>query len=175
MADFEQAFERALLAEGGYKLHKVAGDTGGLTYAGIARNPNPDWPGWAYIDRGETPPSQLVRDYYREGWWEPIRGDDIADQCVAYTLYSFATNSSARLRPTTAIKLAQLVAGATPDGVFGPKTLAAINAMHAELFVTKYALARLARYEQIVRRNRVQQKFLLGWLSRTLRESEVAT
>lgn len=115
MADFEQAFERALLAEGGYKLHKVAGDTGGLTYAGIARNPNPDWPGWAYIDRGETPPSQLVRDYYREGWWEPIRGDDIADQRVAYTLYSFATNSSARLRPTVAVKLAQLVAGATPD------------------------------------------------------------
>ena len=171
MADFEQAFERALLSEGGYKLHKVAGDTGGLTYAGIARNHNPGWPGWAYIDAGETPPSQLVRDFYREGWWEPIRGDDIADQSVAYTLYSFATNSSPRLRPTVAVKLAQLVAGATPDGVVGPKTLAAINAMNPELFVAKYALARLARYEQIVRRNRSQQKFLLGWLSRTLKES----
>ncbi len=171
MADFEQAFERALLAEGGYKLHKVAGDTGGLTYAGIARNPNPDWPGWAYIDAGETPPSQLVRDYCREGWWNPIRGDDIADQSVAFTLYSFATNSSPRLRPTVAVKLAQLVAGATPDGVVGPKTLAAINAMNPELFVAKYALARLARYEQIVRSDRSQQKFLLGWLSRTLKES----
>ena len=171
MADFGQAYERALLAEGGYKLHKVAGDTGGLTYAGIARNPNPDWPGWAYIDRGETPPSQLVRDYYREGWWEPIRGDDIVDQGVAFTLYSFATNSSQRLRPTVAVKLAQLVAGTTPDGVVGPKTLEAINAMNPELFVAKYALARLARYEQIVRRNRSQQKFLLGWLSRTLKEA----
>ena len=173
MADFGKAFERAIIAEGGYQLHKVAGDTGGLTYAGIARNPNPDWPGWAYIDRRETPPSQLVYEYYRVGWWEPIMGDDIADQSVAYTLYSFATNSSARLRPTTAIKLAQLVAGATPDGVFGPKTLAAINAMHPELFVAKYALARLARYEQIVRKNRSQGKFLLGWLGRTLKESAV--
>lgn len=173
MANFEQAFEQAILAEGGYQLHKVAGDTGGLTYAGIARNPNPDWPGWAYIDRGETPPSQLVRDYYRAGWWEPIRGGDIADQRVAYTLYSFATNSSVRLRPVTAVKLAQLVAGATPDGVMGPKTVAAINAMNPELFVAKYALARLARYEQIVRRNRTQQKFLLGWLSRVLQESTV--
>lgn len=171
MADFEQAFERALLSEGGYKLHRVAGDTGGLTYAGIARNHNPDWAGWAYIDAGETPPSQLVRDFYREGWWEPIRGDDITNQSVAFTLYSFATNSSPRLRPTVAVKLAQLVAGATPDGVVGPKTLAAINAMNPDLFVAKYALARLVRYEQIVRRNRSQQKFLLGWLSRTLKES----
>lgn len=171
MADFEQAFERALLSEGGYKLHRVAGDTGGLTYAGIARNHNPDWAGWAYIDAGETPPSQLVRDFYREGWWEPIRGDDITNQSVAFTLYSFATNSSPRLRPTVAVKLAQLVAGATPDGVVGPKTLAALNAMNPELFVAKYALARLVRYEQIVRRNRSQQKFLLGWLSRTLKES----
>lgn len=171
MADFLQAFERAILAEGGYKLHEVAGDRGGMTYAGISRNPNPDWPGWAYIDRGETPPSQLVRDYYREGWWNPIRGDGIVSQDVAYTIYSFATNSSARLRPTVAVKLAQLVAGATPDGVFGPRTLASVNAMGPELFVAKYALARLARYEQIVRRDRTQQKFLLGWLSRTLKEA----
>ena len=171
MADFLQAFERASLAEGGYKLHEVAGDRGGMTYAGIARNPNPGWPGWAYIDRGETPPSQLVRDYYREGWWNPIRGDGIASQDVAYTIYSFATNSSARLRPVVAVKLAQLVAGATPDGVFGPRTLASVNAMEPELFVAKYALARLARYEQIVRRDRTQQKFLLGWLSRTLKEA----
>lgn len=171
MADFLQAFERAILAEGGYKLHEVAGDRGGMTYAGIARNPNPGWPGWAYIDRGETPPSQLVRDYYREGWWNPIRGDGIVSQDVAYTIYSFATNSSARLRPTVAVRLAQLVAGATPDGVFGPRTLASVNAMGPELFVAKYALARLARYEQIVQRDRTQQKFLLGWLSRTLKEA----
>ena len=145
----------------------------GHTLISIARNPNPDWPGWEYIDRGETPPSQMVRDYYRVGWWNPVRGDDIVDQRVAYTLYSFATNRSSRLRPTTAIKLAQLVAGATPDGAMGPKTVAAINAMQPELFVARYALARLARYEQIVRRNRSQGRFLLGWLSRTLQESQI--
>ena len=173
MANFEQAFERAIVAEGGYKLHKVKNDTGGLTYAGIARNPNPGWPGWTYIDRGETPPSQMVRDFYRDGWWNPIRGDDIADQSVAYTLYSFATNSSARLRPTVAVKLAQVVVGVTPDGVFGPKTLNAVNEMDPELFVAKYALARLARYAEICRKNSSQRVFLLGWLNRTLAESNL--
>lgn len=171
MADFAQAFERAIVAEGGYKLHTVEGDTGGTTYAGIARNKNPQWPGWAYIDRGDIPPSELVRSFYRQGWWDPIAGDDIKDQDVAYTLYSFATNSSAYKVPTTAIKLAQVVVGTTPDGVVGPKTVAAINAMDPDLFVARYALARLSRYAAIVTKDKSQLKFLLGWVNRTLKES----
>jgi lysozyme family protein len=171
VADFAKAFERALLAEGGYKLHNVAGDTGGLTYAGIARNKNPQWPGWPYIDRGDTPPAELVRAFYRTGWWTPIAGDDISSQDVAFTIYSFATNSSAYKRPAVAIKLAQLVVGVTPDGTVGPKTVAAINAMNPELFLAKYALARLSRYAAIVNKDRTQGKFLLGWVNRTLREA----
>ena len=171
MAEFLPAFERALIAEGGYKLHTVEHDRGGMTYAGIARKMNPHWPGWAFIDRGDTPPSDLVRSFYRDGWWNPLAGDDIADQNVAFTLYSFATNSSAYKAPKTAIKLAQIVVGTTPDGVMGPKTMGAINLMDPELFLTRYALARMARYAQIVTNDRTQLKFLLGWLNRTLREA----
>ena len=47
MAQFEPAFEQMMQDEGGYVLHEVPGDTGGMTYAGIARNKNPQWPGWA--------------------------------------------------------------------------------------------------------------------------------
>lgn len=171
MAEFLPAFERAIVAEGGYKLHTVPGDTGGMTYAGIARNPNPQWPGWAWIDRGETPPSELVRAFYRAGWWEPLGCEQIADHDVAYTLYSFGTNSSAYGRPAVAAKLAQVVVGVTPDGVVGPRTVAAINAMEPRLFLALYALARIGRYAEIVNRNRSQGKFLLGWVNRTLREA----
>lgn len=171
MADFLPAFERAILAEGGYQLYQVAGDTGGMTYAGIARAKNPQWSGWSWIDRGETPPSQLVRDFYRAGWWEPILGDQIHDQDVAYTVYSFATNSSAYGAPKTAIRLLQVVVGATPDGAMGPKTLEALNAMEPRLFMALYALARIARYRDIVARDRSQGKFLLGWINRTLQEA----
>ena len=167
MADFLPAFELAILAEGGYHLHQVAGDTGGLTYAGIARVKNPQWQGWAWIDRGETPPSQLVRDFYRAGWWDPIQGDQIHDQDVAYTVYSFATNAGLK----TAIRLLQVVVGATPDGVMGTKTLEALNAMEPRLFLALYALARIARYRDIVARDRSQGKFLLGWINRTLQEA----
>lgn len=171
MADFLPAFERALLAEGGYQLHQVAGDRGGMTYAGIARAMNPRWPGWAWIDQGETPPSQLVRDFYRAGWWEPILGDQIRDQAVADTIYGFATNSSAYGKPATAVRLVQLVVGTTPDGSMGAKTVEAVNAMEPRLFLALYALARIARYRDIVTRNRTQQKFLLGWINRSLKEA----
>jgi lysozyme family protein len=167
MADFLPAYESMLISEGGYKLHTVAGDRGGMTYAGIARNRWPNWPGWRDIDHGETPDTALVRDFYRVNFWDRVRGDDIADQHVARSLFDFAVNAGTG----TAIKLAQIVVGATPDGAFGPKTLTALNAMDGDRFVLAYALAKIARYRDIVTRDRTQQKFLLGWINRTLKEA----
>lgn len=171
MADFLPAYEAMILDEGGYHLHRVPGDAGGDTYAGIARNMNPNWQGWAWIDRGEIPPTQMVRDFYRTGWWVPIRGDEIADQGVASTIFNFAVNTSAYGRPAVAVKLAQIAARVTPDGDFGPKTLAAINALDGELFELRYFLAKMTRYAEIVNRNRGQGKFLLGWTNRAIKEA----
>lgn len=164
---FDSAFSATMRREGGYKLHNVEGDTGGMTYAGIARNPNPQWPGWAYIDRGETPPTSMVRDFYFTGYWAPIRGDDLRED-IAATIFDFAVNSSAPGRPTVAIKLAQAVAGVEPDGSVGPKTIAALNAIPPDRFAAAYFVAKMQRYADIVMRNRSQGKFLLGWLNRSL-------
>lgn len=171
MADFLPAYERMILNEGGYKLHTVEGDRGGMTYAGIARKKNPQWEGWEWLDRGETPPAEMVRAFYHAGWWVPLGCTEIAAQRVAETLFDFAMNTSAYGRPAVAAKLAQLVVGTTPDGRIGPKTLAALNAMDPELFMLRYALAKLARYEQIVTKDRTQMKFLLGWVRRVLKEA----
>jgi len=58
--------------EGGYVLHEVPGDTGGMTYAGIARNKNPQWPGWALVDKKEFGGSltPMVREFYRTEFWD---------------------------------------------------------------------------------------------------------
>lgn len=169
MADFLPAYEAMIVAEGGYQDHTVPGDTGGRTYAGIARNPNPQWPGWAFLDRGETPPTPMVRDWYKANFWDPIHGDELTHQSVAYALFNLAVNTSAAGRPATAVKLAQVVVGATPDGSFGPRTLELINAMDPVLFVRSYALAHITRYRDIVSRNKSQVKFLEGWISRALK------
>lgn len=171
MADFDRAYERTLLNEGGYKLHNIPGDAGGLTYAGIARNMNPGWEGWAFIDRGETPPSDLVRKFYHQGYWLPLRAHDVTDQRVAETLYDFAVNTSAPRNPKVAVVLAQIVVGTTPDGVVGPKTLEALNAMPPRLFMAEYALAKIARYCEIVDRRPSDIKFLKGWCRRALKEA----
>ena len=167
MADFLPAFERMLVNEGGYRLVKIAGDNGGLTYAGISRKNWPDWPGWDDIDAGRVPDATMVRGFYRANFWRPLELDDVTDQRIAQTLFDFAVNAG----PGTAAKLAQLVVGATPDGKVGPRTLAALNSAHADQFVPLYALAKIARYRDIVTRDRAQIKFLLGWINRTLKEA----
>ena len=63
------------------------------------------------------------------------------------------------------------MAGATPDGSLGPRSVAALNAMDPEKFVMAYALAKIARYRDIVTRDRTQIKFLLGWINRTLKDA----
>lgn len=167
MADLATAFEKTLLAEGGYRLTDIKGDRGGMTFAGIARNAWPNWSGWALVDAGGTPTAQQVRDFYATNFWHPSGADRLDDQRVAESLYDFAVNAGV----ATAVKLAQIVVGATPDGVIGPKTLAALNAFDADLFCARYALAKIARYAAIVTRDRGQVKFLLGWVNRTLKEA----
>lgn len=173
MANFDAAYEDMIHDEGGYKLTNDPVDRGGMTYAGIARKMNPNWAGWAHVDAGRIPPTQLVRDFYRAGWWLPIRGDEILNHGVAQSIFNFAVNSSGFGKPQLAIKLAQIVVGVTADGDFGAKTLAAVNTIDPALFEAQYALAKIARYAAIVSKDKSQLKYLLGWVNRTLEEAKV--
>lgn len=167
MAEFTPAFEKMILNEGGYKLTDTPGDRGGQTYAGIARNAWPKWDGWEWVDRGDTPPAAIVREFYKTNFWDVVQGDLIASQRTAQTVFDFSVNAGVR----TAAILAQTVAGVTPDGKIGQKSVAALNEVDPDKFSMAYALAKMARYAQIVTRDRSQQKFLLGWINRTLKEA----
>lgn len=168
MANFNPAFDIMIRNEGGYQLINVAGDRGGQTYAGIARVFHPQWEGWRYIDAndlGNLRLSQLVRDFYKAQFWDKVAGDSLTKQAVAESIFDFAVNAG----PNVAVKLAQLVVGAVPDGRIGPVTVEKLNAMDETIFVLKFALAKVARYAEICNRDRGQSKFLLGWLNRTIK------
>jgi len=90
MANFEQAYDKMMEDEGGYVLHEVKGDRGGQTYAGIARKMHPNWEGWQHIDYQETPPTQLVRDFYKTNFWDKIKGDDLTHDVIASSIFNFA-------------------------------------------------------------------------------------
>lgn len=168
MAEFNPAFDKMIQNEGGYRSVNVPADRGGQTYAGIARNFHPNWPGWRFIDKGDLQNleiSSLVRDFYRTQFWEKISGDQIASQLIAETIFDFGVNAGI----ATAAKLAQIVVEAVPDGRIGPVTLSKLNGMDESQFALQYAIAKIARYADICNKDRNQSKFLLGWLNRTIR------
>ncbi|RKS00404.1 glycosyl hydrolase 108 family protein [Flavobacterium sp. 102] len=114
MADFEKAFKRTGIFEGGYTDNpddngnwtggkKGVGDLVGTNY-GISA---PVY--MAYIKRKPTVqdiknmPHAAVKDIYKKTYWSPIRGNEINDQEVANGIYDMAVNSGVG----TAIKLAK--------------------------------------------------------------------
>ena len=168
MSNFEKAFEFMIKNEGGYILHKVKGDRGGQTYAGIARNFWPDWEGWEIIDNGDMENPELtgyVRSFYDANFWKKIKGDYITSSDIAASVFDFAVNAGTK----TASKLVQIIVGSTPDGILGKITLGKLNDHDPELFVMAYSLAKLARYKHICRRDPVQKKFLYNWVTRILK------
>lgn len=163
MADFEQSFQR-LMKDEGFVLSDHAADKGGQTFAGVSRKFHPDWEGWRLIDAGKTPPTDLLRSFYRTKFWCPVLGDEIVSQRVADVLFSQFANMGGN-----AIKLAQKVVGVIADGAIGPKTLVALNAMDEERFLALYCIANVARYHAIGMKDKTQRVWWPGWISRSLR------
>lgn len=167
MAEFKPAFEETMQNEGGYKLHKVKGDRGGQTFAGISRRWHPDWPGWRYIDTGNQDNpivTQLTRNFFKIKFWDRINGDVFQDQEMAESVYDFGVNAD----PIVAVKLVQIILGVTPDGIIGPVTSSALNQLDPETFHLKFFIAKIARYAGICNADKTQKKFLLGWVNRSL-------
>ena len=170
MAEYLPAYQKTIVGIEKLKLTNTPGDLGGQTYAGISRKNNPEWEGWDLIDRGLTPPEKLVQVFYKSFFWDMLQCDKIIDQDTAENLFDFAVNGGV----PTAKHLAQHAAKVTPDGVFGPQTLGAINSMDQELFQLRFDIYKIDRYRDIVTANPVQVKFLLGWINRTLNTDGIA-
>lgn len=177
MADFEPCYDKVIDIEGGYHLINIPGDRGGQTYAGISRNNWPEWEGWEKIDRKnfDLELIEMVKGFYKQEFWDKIKGDDIGFQSVAYNIYAFAINSGLK----TSIKICQKIIGTKVDGDFGAKTFKALNKFVADqkdekIFVLTFSLLKVFRYKEIVmndpRRDHdffvSDQKFLCGWLNR---------
>lgn len=111
MANFDQAYDKVLGAEGGYS--HVSSDLGGETYAGISRKYNPGWKGWELIDSykatfpggiiprytkfNDATLKQLIRDFYKATQWDVIYGDTIKSQSVADIIFDARVNQTGGL------------------------------------------------------------------------------
>jgi lysozyme family protein len=187
MADFEKAYRETMGHEGGYA--KDADDLGGETYRGIARKFNPGWSGWPKIDkakRGRGFPTSLDRDaalqadvaaFYKRHYWDKFQGDAIPNQAIAAELFDTGVNMGIA-RAVEFLQRAlnvlnrneKLYADLVPDGLFGPKSLAAIRAYlkndKPDLLLKILNVLQGMHYIDVMTKSPIQEKYARGWFKR---------
>ncbi len=180
MADLKIAEAKTLKWEGGYC--NVAGDKGGETIFGIARNMHPSLSLWKILDDykstfkdfgrkdyknleklclGNGEFKRTMHDFYKTCFFDKIKGEQIESQDVANALYDFAVNSGV----SRAVKSIQEVLNVSVDGVLGNKTLEAINNADGKELCNKLCQRREAFFHAIAKKGQ-NEKFLKGWLNR---------
>lgn len=175
MAKFEIAEAITGRNEGGYANNPS--DTGGETYAGIARNHWPKWDGWKIIDQiknayGKSAAiinrqaklnstlSDLISKFYKKNFWDSLKLDLVNDQQLANSVYDFGVNSGT----SRSAKFLQQSAGVETDGIIGNKTLHAVNSADRKVIYCDFNKRRETFYKSIAKGNQAQ--FLKSWLSR---------
>lgn len=136
--NFEACLAEVLRHEGGWSHHPK--DPGGATMKGVTLKTYSKWLGReASLEELRTIPHAHLTKIYGAGYWDAIRGDELP-QGVDLCLFDFAVNSGAR----RASLVAQTVAGVTPDGVLGPKSVAALQGGECSSLIGDICAARLA-------------------------------
>lgn len=151
MADFNIAIETVLANEGG--LCNVAGDAGGLTNFGISQRSYPA------VDIRSLTPATAAAIYHRDFW----HYDEVTNQALANKIFDMSVNMG-----HTAISILQRCVSVTPDGIWGPATCAATNAVDAAMpgLLDEYKMELANHYRNLVLANPALAQFLNGWLKR---------
>lgn len=163
MANFELAFAFVLGNEGG--LEENPKDPGGITKYGLSlrfmRELDPNFT----ADDIRNLSIAQAQKVYEENFWLPIYAEIVAQKICNY-IFDMGVNQS----PAEACKLTQRALRTTAvDGVFGDKTLAAVNAFDPELLINRMIAQRTSFYYELVAEKPALAPFLSGWIRRAHR------
>jgi lysozyme family protein len=145
-----------LKSEGGFVNHPS--DPGGMTNLGVTKTTWENWVGRESDEaemRGLTP--EKVEPLYKKKFWDAVRADELPVG-LDYLMFDFGVNAG----PGRAIKVMQSAVGVTPDGGFGPMTLAAVQAIDPVELIEKFSQAK----EDFYRSLGTFATFGKGWLNR---------
>lgn len=126
--NFEKAFEKLLGHEGGFVDHPR--DPGGATRWGITQRVAR---AHGYAGDMRSFPVTDAKRIARTDYWDAVRADEMPD-AVRFDLFDAAYNSGAK----QAIKWLQRAAGASDDGIIGPKTIAAVRMADPHLLSKRF-------------------------------------
>jgi lysozyme family protein len=156
VSNWDNSFKLMLKSEGGFVNHPS--DPGGMTNLGVTKATWENWVGRASDEaemRSLTP--EKVEPLYKKKYWDAVRGDNLPVG-LDYLMFDFAVNAG----PGRAIKVMQSAVGVTPDGGFGPMTLAAVQAIDPVELIEKFSQAK----EDFYRSLGTFATFGKGWLNR---------
>jgi lysozyme family protein len=156
ISNWKLAFEQMLKSEGGYVNNPA--DPGGMTNLGVTKATWENWVGRESDEaemRGLTP--EKVEPLYKKKFWDAVRADELPVG-LDYLMFDFGVNAG----PGRAIKVMQSAVGVTPDGGFGPMTLAAVQAIDPVELIEKFSQAK----EDFYRSLGTFATFGKGWLNR---------
>ncbi|MEQ8406036.1 MAG: glycosyl hydrolase 108 family protein [Oceanicaulis sp.] len=158
MADFDRAMEAVVKWEGGFVNHPD--DPGGATNLGITRNTLSGW-------RGRPVSVEEVRDLtyeeakaiYRTLYWDVCRCGEM-EWPAALMVFDASVNHGVR----QAARFLQRAVGVTADGIIGPITLGAVQAVDAKTVAEAVAARRMAFYGELA----TFGVFGFGWARRLM-------
>lgn len=186
MADFKTSYNITSANEGGYA--NVAGDKGGETYKGIARNYHPTWSGWKIIDSikaknpgitrkdldallaNDSTLQGLVLSFFKTEFWDVAKLDNISNQNIANEVYDTGVNFGM----SKSIKFLQEACNFTRsdmelevDGIVGTNTLKAVTTHpYPDVLFKALNIRQGEAYFDAWRKDPTQEKFVRGWLTR---------
>ena len=120
--NFDEAFHHLLGHEGAYSNHPD--DPGGETMWGVTKAVAREN---GYDGLMKDMPTEVAKSIYKAKYWDTVKAEELPP-VIRYAVFDAAVNSG----PSTSIKWLQEAVGATPDGILGPKTLAAINELNPD-------------------------------------------
>lgn len=94
-------------------------------------------------------------------YWDRWRADEIKSQSIAEIVCDWIWASGIH-----GIKIPQELVGVMPDGIVGPKTIAAVNSKNPRELFDQIKIARFDFIEDICRKRPANNKFKRGWLNR---------
>jgi lysozyme family protein len=168
MADFYQAVAITLREEGGFDNNEETGEI-----------VNHGWTNWSLAALGlphsvsdiQAMTVEQATELYRENFWMPLHGDQIADQALCNKVFDVSVNQGL---PTGTRLLQEACNDLSPtpfiplvvDGVIGPASIAEINSLPPSDLLAAFRARAAARYRQVAAENPALAGDLEGWLTR---------
>lgn len=161
-------------------LHKNRYENGFTCY-GIYQSAHPNWMGWdlvkSYYEQNfndihktsralskDFTLKSWVEDFYRENFWNVAKLDEVNSQHIAEEIFIFGVNVGMKI----AIMKTQKLVGAYVDGIFGNKTLRAVNEFNVNEFDIKFDKFEQEYYEAIIRDKPYLAINKNGWYNRAV-------